>query len=64
MRKKNSKSILSGTLDFNPDIYLDKSLLLTFKKASQGKIFDVILEKILNNDTYYIEHKEEQMCTK
>ena len=31
MAKKNSKSILSGTFDFDPEEYLDKSLLFDLK---------------------------------
>ena len=58
--KKNSKSILLDTLDFDPEEYLDKSLLFNLRKTSKEKIFDAILEKILDNDNYYIKHKE---CT-
>ena len=43
--EKNSKSILSGTFDFDPEYYLDKSLLFDLKKTS-------------DNDIYYIEHRE------
>ena len=56
--KKNSKSILLGTFDFDPEEYLDKSLLFDLKKTREEKIFNVILEKIPNNDTYYGEHRE------
>ena len=48
------------TLDFDPEEYLDKSLLFNLRKTSKEKIFDAILEKILDNDNYYIKHKE---CT-
>ena len=58
MGKKNSKGILSKTFDFDPAEYLDKSLLFDLKKTSEEKIFDSILEKIPDTDTYYIEHKE------
>ena len=58
MAKKNSKAILSKTFDFDPEKYLDKSLLFDLKKTSEDKIFDSILEKIPNNDMYYIEHRE------
>ena len=58
MAKKNSKGILSKTFDFDPGEYLDKSLLFDLKKTSEEKIFDSILEKIPDTDTYYIEHKE------
>ena len=47
-----------GTFDFDPEEYLHKSLLFELKKASEEKIFDVILERIPDNDTYYIEHRE------
>ena len=47
-----------GTFDFDPEEYLHKSLLFDLKKASEEKIFDVILERIPDNDTYYIEHRE------
>ena len=48
------------TFDFDPEEYLDKSLLFNLKKTSEEKIFDAILEKILDNDNYYIKHRE---CT-
>ena len=56
--KKNSKSVLSGTFDFDPEEYLHKSLLFDLKKASEEKIFYAILERIPDDDTYYIEHRE------
>ena len=58
MGKKNSKAILSKTFDFDPEEYLDKSLLFHLKKTSEEKFFDSILEKIQDNDTYHIEHRE------
>ena len=48
-KKKNSKS----------EEYLDKSLLFDLKKTSEERFFDAILEKIPDNDTYYVEHREE-----
>lgn len=33
-------------------------MLLDLKKTSEEKIFDVILEKILDNDMCYAEHRE------
>ena len=48
------------TFDFDPEEYLDKSLLFNLKKTSEEKIFDAILEKILDNDNNYIKHRE---CT-
>ena len=43
--EKNSKSILSGTFDFDPEEFLDKSLLFDLKKTS-------------DNDIHYIEHRK------
>ena len=59
MAKKNSNAILSKTFDFDPQEYLDKSLLFDLKKTSEEKIFDSILKKILDTDTYYIENRED-----
>ena len=58
MAKKNSNAILSKTFDFDPQEYLDKSLLFDLKKTSEENFLDSILEKILDTDTYYIEHRE------
>ena len=58
MVKRKSKSLLSGTSDFKSDEYLAKSLLFHLWKSSQEKTFSSILEKIPDNDTYYIEHRE------
>ena len=33
--------------------------MFDLKKTSQEKFFDAILEKIADNDTYYVEHREE-----
>ena len=57
-QKKNSKSILLSTFDFDPEEYLDKSLLFDLKKISKEKISNAILEKIPDNDAYYVEHRE------
>ena len=46
MAKKNSKSILSGTFDFDPEEYLKKLLLFDLKNTSQEKIFDAIIKKL------------------
>ena len=32
--------------------------MLDLKKTGEGKIFNAILEKIPDNDTYYVEHRE------
>ena len=45
MAKKNSQSILSRTFDFDPEEYLDKSLLFGLKISSENFFFDVIIEK-------------------
>ena len=58
MGKKNSKAILSKTFDFDPEEFLDKSLLFHLKKTSEENIFDSILEKIPDSDTNHIEHRE------
>ena len=57
MAKKNFKSILSGTFNFNPEEYLNKSLLFDLRKTSEENIFDAIIEKLPNNDINYIEHR-------
>ena len=58
MAKNNSKAIISGTFDFAPEDYLDKSLLFDLKKTSEEKNYDAIIEIIPDNDKYYIEHRE------
>ena len=59
MVENNSKLLLSGKFDLNPEEILDKSLLFDLKKTREDKIFDSILEKIPDkNDIYYIEHRE------
>ena len=58
MAKKNSKTILSKTFDFDLEEYLNKSLLFDLKKTSEEKFFDSILEKIPSSDMYYIEHRQ------
>ena len=45
-------------MDFDSEEHLDKSLLFKLKRTSEDKIFDAILEKIPDNDTYHIEHRE------
>ena len=58
LAKNNSKAIISGTFGFDPEDYLDKSLLFDLKKASEEKIFDTLIEKMLDNDKSHIEHRE------
>ena len=58
MAKRKSKSILSGTFDFDPEEYLNKLLEFDLKKTSEEKIIGAIIEKLLNNDTYLIEHRD------
>ena len=58
MEKSNSKPIVSGTFDFDPEDYLEKSLLFDLKKTSEEKFVNARIEKIPDNDKYYIEHRE------
>ena len=53
MAENNSKLFLSGKFDFDPEEILDKSLLFNLKKTSEEKIFDLILEKILDKNNIY-----------
>ena len=39
MAKNNSKPILSGTFDFDPEEYLNKLLVIDLKKNKCRKIF-------------------------
>ena len=57
MAENNSKLLLSGKFDFDPKEILDEYFYLTWKKQVKKKIFDSILEKILDkNDIFYIDH--------
>ena len=47
-----------GQFGFDPEEFPDKSLLFNLKQTSKEQIFDAILEKIQDNDKYYIEHWE------
>ena len=59
MLEKNSKLLLSGKFDFDPEEILDKLLLFDLKKTRKDKIFDSILEKMPDkNNVYYIKHRE------
>ena len=42
MAENNSKLLLSGTFDFDPEEILDKLLLFSLKKISKDRIFDSI----------------------
>ena len=53
MAENNLKLLLSGKFDFDPEEILDKSLLFDLKKTSEEKIFDLILEKILDKNNIY-----------
>ena len=53
MAKSNSKATISDTFGFDPEDYLDKSLLFDLKKTSEEKIFDSIIEEIPDNDKHY-----------
>ena len=51
--------LLSGKFGFDPKEMLDKLLLFDLKETSEEKIFDSLLERILDkNGIYYIEHRE------
>ena len=51
--------LLSGKFDFDPKEMLDKLLLFDLKETSEEKIFDSLLERILDKiGIYYIEHRE------
>ena len=54
MAKNNSKAIISGTFGFDPEDYLDKSLLFDLKKTSKENFFDAIIEKIPDSNKPYI----------
>ena len=58
LAKNNSKSIRSGNFDFDPEEFLDKSLLFDLKQTREEQISDAILEEIPDNDKCYIEHRE------
>ena len=58
MAKNNSARILPKNFDFDLQELLDKSLLFDLRKTSKEKIFDAILEKIPDDDMYYIERRE------
>ena len=57
MAKNNSAKILAKKFDFDPQEYLDKSLLFDLKKTSEEQIFEAVLEKICGDHKYYIEHR-------
>ena len=42
MAENNSKLLLSGKFDFDPEEILDKLLLFSLKKISKDRIFDSI----------------------
>lgn len=50
---------MSGTFEFDPEECLDKLLLFDLEKTSAENIFNKIIEKLPDNDTYYIEHRHE-----
>ena len=53
MAENNSKLFLSEKFDFEPEEILGKLLLFDFKKTSEEKIFDSILEKIPDKNDIY-----------
>ena len=58
MAKNNSAKILTKNFDFDPQEYLDKSLLFDLKKTSKEQIFKAILEKIPDDNKYYIQLRD------
>ena len=52
------QAIIFKTFDFDPEDYLDKSLLFNLKKTKEEKFFNAIIEKLSDNDKYCIEHRE------
>ena len=46
-----------GNFDFDPEEFLEMSLLFDLKQTSEEQIFDAILEKIPDNDKYYTGYK-------
>ena len=51
--------LLSGKFGFDPKEMLDKLLLFDLKETSEEKIFDSLLERILDKiGIYYIEHRD------
>ena len=54
MVENNSKLLLSGKFDFDPEEILDKLLLFDLKKTSENKIFDAILEKNTRKKRYLL----------
>ena len=57
-KKEKSKKTLSKIFDFDPQEYLNKSLLFNLNKTSEEQIFYGIIKKLPTNDKYYIEHRE------
>ena len=59
MAENNSKLLLLGKFDFDPEEILGNLLFFNLKKISEDKIFDSILEKIPDkNNIYYTKHRE------
>ena len=57
--ENNSKLLLLRKFDFDPEKFLDKSLLFDLKKTSKDKMFDSMLHKMPDkNDIYYIKSEE------
>ena len=53
MGENNSKLLLSGKFNFDPEEIFDKSLLSDLKKTSKDKIFELILKKIPDKNDLY-----------
>ena len=58
LAKNNSAKLLAKNFDFDLQEYLDKSLLFDLKETSEEQIFEAILEKIPDDDKYYIQHRD------
>ena len=61
LAKNNSAKLLAKNFDFDLQEYLDKSLLFDLKETSEEQIFEAILEKIPDDDKYYIQLETEQI---
>ena len=58
MARKSSETVLLN-FDFDPKNYIVIDLLFNFKKTSEEKIVERIIEKLPDdNDNLYIEHRE------
>ena len=61
LTKNNSAKLLAKNFDFDHQEYLNKSLLFDLKEMSKEHIFEAMLEKIPDDDKYYIQLETEQI---